>query len=95
MLKNIYIILLASFGLFSMYFIADKFTFLHYGSIRPIINASSKFNSLDELSSWCKKDDKSLVLRISTYKDGRSYARCEDQFFAQTWDVSKLLNTIK
>ena len=93
MLNKIYIILMASFGLFSMYFVAEKFIFFNHGSLRSVIDASTRFSSMDQLSEFCKQENKTLVLRIVQYKDGRSYARCEDQFFAQTWDVSKLLNT--
>lgn len=75
----------------SVLYVFDRFMFMNYGSIRPVKDASEFFKNIDELSNSCKIKNTSSVLVIHTYKNGRAEARCEDQFFAQTWNVSKLL----
>lgn len=82
---------LTAIGVFALLYFIDRVMFATYGSIRPVKDASKFFKSLDELSASCKAENKSSVLLIRPYGDGRAQARCEDQFFAQTWDVSKFI----
>ena len=91
MLKKLFFLSLVIFGIFAIVYIIDRAMFLNFGSIRPVKDASKFFKSLDELSASCKAENKSSVLLIRPYGDGRAQARCEDQFFAQTWDVSKFI----
>ena len=91
MLKKLFFLSLVIFGIFAIVYIIDRAMFLNFGSIRPVKDASKFFKSLDELSASCKAENTSLVLVVHSYGDGRAQARCEDQFFAQTWDVSKFI----
>lgn len=82
---------LTAIGVLALFYFIDKIMFINFGSIRPAKDASKFFKNLDELSASCKTENTSLVLVIRSYVDGRAQARCEDQFFAQTWDVSKFI----
>jgi len=77
--------------LLSVLYVFDRFMFVNYGSIRPVKDASEFFKNIDELSNSCKIKNISSVLVMHTYENGRAEARCEDQFFAKTWDISKLI----
>lgn len=90
-LKWLFIVALTAIGAFAILYVVDKAAFTNYGSIRPVKDASKEFKTLDELSASCKTENTSLVLVVHSYGDGRAQARCEDQFFAQTWDVSKFI----
>ena len=57
---------------------------------RGAINANTQFKSLNELSFSCKKDNKSSVLVIVEYENGKKYARCSSKLLAQTWDITQL-----
>lgn len=82
---------LIAIGVFALFYFVDRAMFINFGSIRPVKDATKFFKNLDELSASCKAENKSSVLLIRPYGDGRTQARCEDQFFAQTWDVSKFI----
>jgi len=77
--------------LISILYVFDRFMFINYGSIRHVKDASEFFKNIDKLSNSCKTKNVSSVLVIHAYENGRAEARCEDQFFAQTWDVTKFL----
>lgn len=78
----------------SIVYAIDRASFVNYGSIRPVKDASKEFKTLDELSASCKAQDKYLVLQIVKFENGTAQARCEMQLFAQTWDVTQLLKDI-
>lgn len=82
---------LIAIGVFALFYFVDRAMFINFGSIRPAKDASKFFKNLDELSASCKTENTALVLVIRSYGDGRAQARCEDQFFAQTWDISKFI----
>jgi len=84
-------LIVLGFCVFSLFYVFDRFMFVNYGSIRPVKDASKVYKNIDELSNSCKTKNVSSVLVIHAYENGRAEARCEDQFFAQTWDVSKLI----
>ncbi|QEH06584.1 hypothetical protein [Sulfurospirillum multivorans] len=90
-LKWLFIVALTAIGAFAIVYVVDKAAFANFGSIRPVKDASKFFKNLDALSASCKAENKSLVLVIHSYDDGRAQARCSDQLFAQTWDVSMFL----
>lgn len=90
-LKWLFIVALTAIGAFAIFYVVDNATFANFGSIRPIKDASTFFKNLDELSASCKAQNTSSVLLITSYGQGRVQARCSDQFFPQTWDVSKFI----
>lgn len=91
MLKKLFFLSLVLLGLFAIVYTIDRVMFINFGSIRSVEDASKFFKNLDELSASCKAENTSSVLLITSYGQGRVQARCSDQFFPQTWDVSKFI----
>lgn len=90
-LKWLFIVALTAICVFVIFGIVDKAGFAKFGSIRSVKDASKVFKNLDDLSASCKTQNTSSILVIHPYGNGRVEARCEGQFFAQTWDVSKFI----
>jgi len=91
MLKKLFFLSLVVFGIFAIVYIIDRVMFTNFGSIRSVKDASKVYKNIEELSDSCKVENISSVLVIHPYGDGRVQARCSDQFFPQTWDVSMFL----
>jgi len=90
-LKWLFIVALTAIGAFAIIYTIDRAMFTNFGSIRPVKDASKIYKNIEELSDSCKVKNISSVLVIHPYGDGRVQARCSDQLFAQTWDVSMFL----
>lgn len=85
------ILVLTVIGVFALFYFVDTAMFANYGSIRPVKDASKVFKNIDELAVSCKASNQSNVLIIHTLNSGMVQARCDGDFFPQTWDVSKLI----